>query len=139
MMSQTINVLRYSSATTKKALLAEIANADSKDYGVGANYGGLCVRVESGQEFVPTPLIDAQYTTGYKFDLDSVQSSAAWLEADIETQGICESRKMWRITVDRADIVGLTDRTMGGLVRIYFADRVILRRGANVLKVEAVR
>ena len=115
---QTINILRYSSAKTKVALLKEVANADSKDFGTGTRYGGLCVRVEKGQDFDPMSVMDAFYATGYKFDFAQVQSSASYLEADIETQGISETRKMWRITVDRADIIGLSDRTMGGMVPI---------------------
>ena len=58
--------------------------------------------------------------------------------ANTHTQGCGAGRRMWRMTVFRSDIVGLADRVVGTWPRILIADGVLLRRGAQVISVEAV-
>jgi hypothetical protein len=146
----TIKLLRYSSAKTKAAVLAEVSTADSKDHGTGSSFGGLCVAVECGQDYDAMALLDPSYEQQmvtdaynrpilkYVYNLQVV-SSPAELEADICSQGVAR-RKMWRLTVDSSDIVGLSERFIpypSGRGEVL-ADGVILRRGAKVLAVEAV-
>lgn len=146
-----IVVLRYSSAKTKAAQLAEVATPLSKDHGTGGNYGGLVVAVESGQDFNPKTVgqqfpfttksgmvIDDPY---HSRDYGSVVTSPDHLRTHLETQGgIRKGRVMWRMVVDRGDIINLADRDIGSPPRVtHYADGVVLRPGAKISGIERVK
>lgn len=133
-----IAVLRYCQAKTKAQLLAEVAAPNSRDHGLGGGYNGLCVAIEDGQEFDAASLVEAPVRYA-RMELDVIMTPGG-LQANIATQGCGSRRTMWRMVVNRADIIGLADRVEGGSwPRILTADGVLLRRGASVISAEKVK
>lgn len=126
-----VKCYRYTMATTKKQVMDEINNPNSRDYGTSQIFPGLCVSLAEGQEdFRPAkmPL--------YKLDNRAVNTPLA-LIATFNTDG-CAKRNMWSFWVDELDVLEFCGRIVGSYHKEYLADGVIIRPGAKVYDLKRV-
>ncbi|MEN6532187.1 MAG: hypothetical protein ABFD89_00895 [Bryobacteraceae bacterium] len=134
-----ITVLRLTSATTKAATLAEIADGDSRDGGTGTKFGGLCVGVLRGQGNKLDPQLplaglgDSGIFSHLRRDI-WIEYTPRGLDTYFQTQGFRRAA-CWQFEVAINDVVGYAWRECG----ILDIDGIILRRGAVATNLKRVR
>lgn len=136
---ETITLLRFSAAKSRKAILAEIATGASRDHGTGHTFEGLSCAVEAEQDIstLESPVPVAVREWG-KHDASGAVCDAAGLRSYLATQGAGKGRVMWRLTVRREDVIGWATRECGYPNILYVSDGVILRCGAVAVAVERI-
>lgn len=130
-----VTVLRLTDARTRRALMAEIARADSMDGGTRERWGGMCVGLLAGQSYRPHRPSISGWVVRWDDDCEYTPTS---LRAYFATQGRRRAA-LWQFAVAETDIIGYSYRIQGGASRVVLLDGLVIRPGASITHLRRLR